>query len=255
MKTFYSDNFRVEHEPLGFDYVPRLTLGMSPSEIATKEPRIVKHADQIETTLENKSYIECGWPTFGAMPYMVKRFKNRIQVVHLTRHPVATAWSMVAHHYFHERPRDDFIEGKALLHPTGPGVRFGRSYVDKWKELSTFEKCLYFWMEVTLSIIQGYKEWNIQWHRTFFETMFLKDYRELKKLLIFLELEQKKDFYNQVKERKDDHFMRTNIRVDPRLILKHPAVIKLARQLGYNPTNINKNALQSRYEKRGRLWA
>jgi len=100
---------------------------------------------KFEEILKEKSYIECGWPAWGAIPYLIERFKGRIKIVHLIRNPIPVAYSWLSHGAFCPPLIQGipFFKEKILASPYDEGSSFP-GYRDKWKEMNPFEKSLFF---------------------------------------------------------------------------------------------------------------
>jgi hypothetical protein len=79
----------VTHEPLENDYAPRRMLGAGdPARLDEQTAEVIlDHVSFIETTLESRSYVECGHPVWSSLPYLIRRFPGRVSIVHLVRHP------------------------------------------------------------------------------------------------------------------------------------------------------------------------
>lgn len=81
-----------------------------------------------------RPYVETGWPLLPSLPLLARRFAEHLRIVHLTRHPVPSALSHLAHYSFAGSARDDAYTRWATLGPSDPRVsrrttqRRGRGY-------------------------------------------------------------------------------------------------------------------------------
>lgn len=138
----------VVHEPLRSGYWPRQCLRMADPVAKLHEfPAIAEHFAGWDAALaEGRGVVETGWPIFPWLPYLAERFAGRIEIVHLLRDPIRTAFSMASHRYYSDRRDDDFTR-EAVLTPEDPGVRWVE-YRALWPNLNPVERCLFFWAEV-----------------------------------------------------------------------------------------------------------
>jgi hypothetical protein len=237
------ENAVIEHEPLHERYYPRLMRGGHDPENSGNATEIIAHCEKIEGILEDKSYIECGWPAWGAIPYLLKRFEGRISIVHLVRHPLPVACSWVSHRAFCPPliPGLAFQE-KILASPFDEGAAFPQ-YRECWDGMNPFEKSLFFWAEVNALGLKLEQEGNSPWLRIRFEDLFHGN--ALPELLDFLGLTAPKDmaFGNT----KDDFRYLCDAWWNPLDIQKHPEVMTIAARLGYNPLDFDEEKLLRRY--------
>lgn len=113
-----AENAVIEHEPLHDRYYPRLMRDSNDPEKTGNSPEILSHCEKIEEILKEKSYIECGWPAWGAVPNLLKRFEGRINIVHFVRYPLPAACSWISHRAFCPHCFPDFLFMKRYwLHP------------------------------------------------------------------------------------------------------------------------------------------
>src|SRR5205085_5753640 len=96
-----------------------------------------------------KVYVETGWPLLAALPLLAELLGYRLRVVHLTRHPVASALAHLADNAYAGSERDDDCTRLATLGPRDRNV-FQPHYADIWHHVSPYEKCLFWWTEVNL---------------------------------------------------------------------------------------------------------
>jgi SEC-C motif-containing protein len=240
----YGDLLAVTHEPHLRDYLPRQLLGIADPAQWPTLALLDRHLATIEQHLATKSYIECGWPCYGPLPYFVKRLAGRVRVIHLVRHPVPTAASMVTHLCYHPRP--DQLTEKALLTPTDAGVAMPE-YAERWATMSRFEKCLYFWGEIALLGLRYERELGIPWLRARSEDMFAG--AALDELLDFIGVPRRDAIHAARSSHVDGYFMGTNVKLeaDYQSIRRHPRIAAIAQDLGYDALDFNPERLAARY--------
>lgn len=241
----YADAAVVTHEPHKREYFPRRLLGIDDPAQWPSITLIDRHVARIETHLQSKRYVECGWPCYGPLPYFAKRFSGRIRVVHLVRHPVETAASMLTHLYYHEsRP---YLAKKALLIPTDPGVALPE-YRDRWPSMSRFEKCLYFWAEVNLLGLRLETQLGVPWLRIRSKDMFGGP--AFDELVDFIGLPHRQSMREAGREPVDKYSQGTNVslRAELATIQQHPRIQAVARELGFDPLSFDADRLCRRYQ-------
>jgi len=241
----YADLLQVTHEPHQREYLPRQLLGIGDPAQWPTLALLDRHLASIGKHLETKPYIECGWPCYGPLRYFAERLSGRVRVIHLVRHPVLTAASMVTHLCYHARP--DQLTEKALLTPTDAGVAMPE-YAGRWGNLSRFEKCLYFWGEIALLALRYERQLGVPWLRVRSEDMFSGD--ALAPILAFIGLPRREAIYAARQTRFDSHLMGTNVRLDAELqaVHNHPRILELAQQFGYDALDVDPDKLRWRYE-------
>lgn len=239
----FPDVAQVAHEPLYMDYFPRRLFGLGRPDPAGETRTVIAHGDRIEGILRWSHFIECGWPAYAAIQYYAERFRDRIRVVHLVRHPVPTASSMVTHGYY-SVPSGHHVTDRALLTPWDEGTLF-HEYRARWANLSAFEKCLYFWAELQARALRIEGELGIPWLRIRYEDLFEGD--ALDRLLDFLELPRRPAIYEALKQPKDGYRMVSRQGWDPRSVADHPRVIELAKRLGYDALAVDAERIRRRY--------
>ena len=167
----------AEHEPLGPLYKPRRYFRRySDPDVILDVPEVARHLERIAAS--GRTYVETGWPLFPALPLLAQSFPDRLPVVHLTRHPVPSALSHLARRSYAGSPRDDAYTRLATLGPEDPGV-FQWYYAGTWRQLTPYEKCLFWWTEVHLfgprgsshrvttagpadKVVSGYKRFTVR---------------------------------------------------------------------------------------------
>lgn len=240
----YGPAARVEHEPLHDGYRPRRLLGLVDLErLAPEESApILRHLAGVEAQLERGPYLEAGHPCWSALPHLAQRFRGRLRIIHLTRHPLPTALSWTTHMAF-VPPLLPHLREKVLLSPFDPGVAFPE-YQEGWAAMEPFEKCLYYWAELNAFGLRLEQELDVPWLRLSYEELFQGE--GLARLHAFLGLA---DSGNQggTGEQVDIHRHIAPAWPDLALILRHPRVLETAAALGYDATQLDEAAWQARY--------
>ena len=244
LESCYGDLASITHEPIKRGYHPRKLLGLRRPAGLPSEKLIERHLARIEAVLATRPYIECGWPCYGALRYLAERFAGRIRIVHLVRHPVPTAASLVTHLCYHEPDRSDRLNELAMLTPDDAGISFPE-YRGRWPAMDRFEKCLYFWAEINALGLKLEDELGVPWLRLRSEDMFKGD--GLERLIAFLELPRRDAIFEARARRVDNYTLGTNVPIKGDAIADHPRVMEVARALGYDPLTYNENWLQARY--------
>lgn len=233
----------VAHEPVGNDYAPREMLGAG-DDPARVDPELAsfidEHVDAIERILAERDYVECGHPLWSALPYLLRRFAGRARVVHLVRHPVPTALSWLTHTAYTE-PFAKHTPVKVLLSPFDEGVHF-TGYRERWDALTPYEKALFYWAEVNDFGLRLEAKAEAPWLRVKFEELVRGD--ALARVLAFVGV----DASDAPLPGMVDQFRYiTDAWADPRLIEQHPEVMRVARDLGYDPLAFDADKLRQRY--------
>lgn len=136
------------------------------------------------------------------------------------------------------------LREKVLLSPHDEGVRFPE-YARLWAELSPFEKCLYYWAEVHAFALDLQTRLDARWLRLKYEDVFGGD--GIQQLLSFLELPAREVVFEQRTTHVDQFRYLTGAWQDWRLVRKHPHVVRVASQLGYDTDQVDEDALNRRY--------
>ena len=225
---------RVEHEPLHNAYQPRKMLGLqSPEELGAElAASILEHIDSIERTVLDRPYIECGHPCWSTIPYLTRRFGERVRILLLIREPVATALSWLTHQAYCA-PLAPHLKEKVLLSPFDAGVAYP-AYRERWNFMQPFEKCLYFWLEVN-ALGERLKYGDAApMLRVSVEKLLQSDSSSaLEQMLDFLELPIKPEFIAARSQRVDAFRYVAHLQPDTSAVHNHPEVLKLAACLGY----------------------
>lgn len=239
------ENAVIEHEPLHDRYYPRLMRGSNDPEKTGNATEILSHCEKIEEILKDKSYIECGWPAWGAVPYLLKRFEGRINIVHLVRHPLPVACSWVSHRAFCPPllPGLPFHE-KILASPFDQGTVLSQ-YCERWDGMHPFEKVLFFWSEVNTLGLKLEQATNAPWLRIRFEDLFYGT--ALPDLMDFLKFTVPENREEAIKKTKDDFHYLCDVWWNPQDIQKYPEIMKVATRLRYNSLDFDEKRLRKRY--------
>lgn len=240
------DGVDVRHEPLHLKYSPRQMLGAGdPSNLepALAQP-ILDHVADIEATLETRPYIECGFPLWSSLPYLLNRFAGRARVVHLTRHPVPVAWSWVAQQAYCE-PLAPHLKMKEPLSPFDEGIRFV-SYRERWSALHPYEKALFFWAEVHAFALRLAEGVHVPWLTLRYEELFSES--TLQRILTFSDIAGNRQA-STLNEKTviDAHPFRAGVWCDPCLIEHHRDVVAIATRLGYDALAFDPDKIRDRY--------
>lgn len=250
MRTCYGDAIAAEHEPLQTEYQPRRFFRAAPNALAAHHriPAVAAHVERIRTELVHRPYFEAGWPAFAALPWLHEALEGRMRIVHLTRHPVNTAFSMATHQVYE---RDDWIREGALT-PFDAGC-LDPSLQLRWPEMSGYEKCLFWWTELHRYALDLRRvRPDIPWLRMSYEEMFAPDADALSRLAAFCGLPHTPELDAQ-RGRHTDRFRYRTPSDDWRKIMDYPKTLAVAAALGYAPTETDARSLSTRYFKRRTL--
>ena len=241
----YGDRIAVTHEPLQDRYYPRTALvrRQDPDGRSNLLLNVAEHLIQIERQLESTSYVECGHPCWSTVPDLLARFQGRIRIIHLVRHPVPTSCSWLTHGAY-QPPAAPHLRPKVLLAPFDAGVRFPE-YQRNWPELSPFEKCVYYWLEVNTLALHLQSQKDLPWLQVRYEDLFAGD--GLARVLDFLELPPCEDAFGQRDLHVDQFQSITSTWPDWRKIHEHPQAVMLANRYGYSLDDLDESALKRRY--------
>ena len=241
----YADRLTVEHEPIGPLYEPRsyFRYYVNPAAILDV-PDVRRHVARIA---RERRYVETGWPLFAALPLFAERFGDRLRVIHLTRHPIPTALSHLAHNSYAGSPRDDAYTRLATLGPGDPNV-FQPEYADCWDDLTPYGKCLFWWTEVNLFGIEFPERYpGIPFVRVKSEDVLAGDRAELERLVAFMGLPWDDAWLGHTRRVVDRWRHHTDREVDPLEVLDPATTVDTARRLGYDVEDVDVAALEARY--------
>ena len=245
LRELYPGQVEVEHEPLGPLYRPRRFFRSYAAPAAILEvPEVRRHIARIGRL---DHYIETGWPLFAALPLLAERFGESLRVVHLTRHPVPSSLSHLAHGSYAGSPRDDAYTQMATLAPSDRNV-FQPHYAQRWGELSPYEKCLFWWTEVALFGLEFAERFpKIPLLRVKSEQMLAGDRTTLGRLVSHMGLPADERWLERTARRVDRWRHRTDRELDPLQVHDHPATLAAAERLGYSISELDLTALRERY--------
>jgi hypothetical protein len=236
----------VEHEPIGALYKPRRYFRRYEDPAAMlAEPEIRNHFARLEAT--SRPYVETGWPMFAALPLFAQRFPNQLRVVHVTRHPVPCAISHLSHQSYAGSWRRSPITRWGTLGPTDRNV-FHPEYASRWKELSPYEKCLFFWTEVNLYGLEFPKRFpSVPFLRVRSEDLLAGDRSALEQMLNFLDLPWTDGWLEHTGKSVDKWHFHTDQEMDPTEVLRHQSTLHTAQEFGYDFSQLDTDELQARY--------
>jgi hypothetical protein len=208
-------------------------------------PEVARHLAAVASS--SQTYIETGWPLFPALPVMSRLFGRRLRIVHITRHPVSSALSYAARGSYAGSPCDDGYSRLATLGPSDPGV-FATEYAGGWDQLSSFERCLFWWTEVHRFGLEMSERLDaVPLIRVRAERLLGGDRSELERLLEFIGLPWRDAWLARTRQIVDRWHHRTNARLDPMAVLEHPLAVETAARLGYDAARVDLAALEARY--------
>jgi hypothetical protein len=244
LASAYGKDAIVTHEPLRADYRPRRFLRAPPDRLRAlgEIPSVARHAAAIRRHLRDGPYIETGWPHFAALPWLYEALDGRLRIVHLLRHPVETALSLATHDVY---DRDDWIADGALR-PSDPGC-VQTMLASHWPRMSGFERCLFWWTEIHRYACDLHRARpEIGWHTLRFERMFGSDPEPLRNLTAFCGLRASAEF-ESLRTQRIDRYRRKSAPQDWRAIESYPLTQALAREFGYDFSDVDGSTLASRY--------
>jgi hypothetical protein len=236
----------VQHEPIGPLYAPRRHFRRyADPERVFDEPAVRRHLDGVLAS--KRTYVECGWPLFPALPWLATAVPERLRVIHLSRHPVPTALSHMSHSSWADSPRNDEFTRVATLGPSDPRV-FQPGYARRWGGLTPFEKCLFWWTEVHLFGLEFAERFPaVPFVRVRAEEMLAGDPHALASILELVGAGDVERLRARVGERVDSWSHHTDRELDPGLVAQHPRTVATALRLGYDALIYDAEALRARY--------
>lgn len=250
LQNHYGDLAEVTHEPIQYAYQPKHFLRRYDEQAYAEMlalPEVKKHIEYIESTTENKLYIEIGFPSYAAIPALYDKFGGRLKIVHLVRHPVLNAASQVTHGWYDPVRRQDMAE--AIL-PTPEHNVHQWYYKSKWNDLTPFEKCLFFWSEFHLHSLELHERFPaMEYSRIRFEDVFNSAHAAdtLHSLVNFIGLPWR-DALTENLQQKADKWPRKIARLGNwQDIYNHPQAQALALQFGYDLDAVTNAELNDRY--------
>jgi len=246
LRQVYSVEFVTEHEPIRYAYRPKLYLrGYDKLNELRALPAVSDHLDAIHLTLESNSYVEVGFPCYAMAPLLIREFGDRLRLVHLIRHPVRVAASVVTHHWYQDS-RKDTLAMDIEPTPSDPGVVQTR-YSDRWAGLSPYEKGLYYWTEVHLFGL----EVQTRYPDVPFLTLKFEDLIDppaaLKRLAGFLGVDYREELAEKATTQVDRFHQTTSVAIDWTEIARHEQTQALAKHFGYDTASLDGDRLLERY--------
>lgn len=239
----------AEHEPIGPLYRPRTYFRSYDNPEAILEvPDVASHMRRIEQA--SRPYVETGWPLFAALPAMAARLDERLRIVHLTRHPVPSALSHLAHNSYAGSPRDDAYTRLATLGPADPRV-FQQGYAERWQSHTAYQKCLFWWTEVHQFAIEfQHRPGAVPFLRIKSEQMLSGERAPLQRLLDFMGLPWDERWLARVRQIVDRWHHHTDEDLDRLDIAPASLTAQVAHTLGYEMSGLDLQALRVRYHGR-----
>jgi hypothetical protein len=236
----------VEHEPIGPLYRPRLYFRRyADPESILSVPEVAEHVARIAGG--PRPYVETGWPLFPVLPLLAQRIPERLRIVHLTRHPVPSALSHLAHSSYAGSPRDDAYTRWATLGPGDAGV-FQPAYAARWERLSPYERCLFWWTEVHLFALELPRRIpEVAFLRVRAERLLAGERSEIERLLTFMGLPWRSGWLAHAERMVDRWHHHTDQDVDPLAVRRHARTVEVAGELGYDIGALDVVALEARY--------
>lgn len=243
----YEDVADVTHEPIDAHYRPRdflRTYERFDDMLAIDA--VKRHLERVEKTIESRTYIETGWPVYAAIPLYIETFgADAVGIVRVPRHPVHVAASFVTHGFWHGRADEFATHG--VLDPWAPGVAMSE-YSARWKGMSAYEKCLYWWAELHLYGTELREHYpTVSFHDIKFEDLFRPGDASLPEMVSFLGLPDR-GVADAIGQRVDQHRRRGG-GFDWWEIFDHPKVLAVAESLGYNVKWNTASELDARYAR------
>lgn len=239
----------AEHEPIGPLYRPRTYFRRyDDPESILEVVEVASHMRRIERA--SRPYVETGWPLFAALPAMAARLRGRLRVVHLTRHPVPSALSHLAHKSYAGSPRDDGYTRLATLGPDDPGV-FQQGYSARWESLTPYQKCLFWWTEVhQFGIEFQHRMTCVPFLRIKSEQMLGGQPAPLQRLLEFMDLPWDERWLARTRQIVDRWHHHTDENIDHLDIDPASLTVQVTRALGYEISGLDLRQLKARYQGR-----
>lgn len=248
LAAHYQDLAIVRHEPIDGAYKPRFYFrAYNRRENVEFSKAIKDHLSFIENAVRKSHYIEVGWPAYGALPFIISRLNADVKVIHLYRHPANVAASLTTHDVY---SRGAWSESFAIS-PSDYGVVQDCLQGKKWKAMSQFEKCLFWWTEINYWALNLRKTFEgVPWLSVKYEDVFSENGgREIRKVLAFLSLPARGVFLNSLGDRIDRFSLKTDAKIDARSINNYPKAVELMQKLGYGLGDIDILNMKKRYTK------
>ncbi len=243
----YSDLATVVHEPFHQQYTPlRHFDAYHRGKSAELTSHVERHIDFIKETLKSKHYIETGWPAYGVLPHLIATFADRVQLVHLYRHPLRVAASLTTHNVYSRAGWSEWMS----ISPAQYGVVQDHLTGEPWNRLSEFEKCLFWWTELNHYAIRLQESFPaVPWLSLRFEDIFSDDgTSELQKLVRYLDFPEKDGFVHSLQQKTDRFSSKTVKQLNVDAIANYPAAVQMMNRLGYDATESVSQEIATRYK-------
>lgn len=239
----YPDEAVVTHEPArgAYDQKSYLRAYDRLDELLSSE-EVSRHLAFLDDTLKSKTYIETGWACYPALPLIADRVGGNIRIVHLVRHPVHVALSLVTHRVY---GRDDWIS-RAALSPFDHGV-VQKELADDWARMGMYERCLFWWTEINLYALELRERLSgVEFAVFRYEDVFGPDEQPLVDLTRFLGLAYDPSL-SELRSKTVDKYHWKTPAVDWTQVLRFPRTLALAKQFGYDLAGLSAPQIEARY--------
>ena len=186
LRAQLDNKYRIEHEPVNFDYAPTINSPSSP--LVINEEKITVHLESILATLKSGlGYIETGFPNWRHIAWLQQKISVEhgyaVKFIRIKREPVANALSLLKLNAF-VPPLLPHLPCKTFMRPTANDACLSEMS-EFWSVLSPFEKCLYYWAEVQIQANKYQLKVDTDyWLDVSFEQLFLNN--SMKRILDFL---------------------------------------------------------------------
>jgi hypothetical protein len=125
---------------------------------------------------------------------------------------------------------------------------FGREYAGRWRTLSAYEKCLFWWTEVHQFALELPKRVpEVRVHRVESERLLAGERAVVEGLLDFMGLSWHEGWIAHSHRMVDLWHHHTAHNVDPLVVRRHPRTVAVAAKLGYDLDSLDVAALEARY--------
>ena len=149
--------------------------------------------------MEQKDYLETGFPVWSSLPFLKEYFRGRIKIVFLSRNPLTLINSWANHGAFMKQILPH-IKEKILLIPLDEGVSYPK-YRDNWEAMDPFEKILYYWTEIKALGILFMNASNTPIIHIKYEELFTE--KTIRKICEFLSLEYRQEVRQEFEKKVD----------------------------------------------------
>lgn len=232
----------VTHEPVRRAYDQKSYLrAYDRLDELLSSAEVSRHLTFLEETLTSKTYIETGWTSYPALPLIADRV-GRMRIVHLVRHPVHVALSLVTHRVYE---RDDWVS-RAALSPFDHGV-VQKELAGDWARMGMYERCLFWWTEINLYALELRERLpGVEFALFRYEDLFGPDEQPLVDLTRFLGLAYDPSL-SELRSKTVDTYHWTSPAVEWTHVLKYARTLALAKQFGYDLAGLSAPQIEARY--------